>query len=270
MAKLRAMMSISRRVLSKVPEVTVYFWLIKVLSTTVGETAADSLNADLGFGLTGTSLLMAALLLVALAVQFTLDRYVPWVYWVTVVLVSVVGTLISDNLVDNYGVPLETTTAVFGGALIATFAVWYACERTLSIHSITTPRRELFYWLAILFTFALGTAAGDLIAEKMGLGYLPATLGFLAVIAAVAVAHYGLRLGAVLAFWIAYVLTRPLGASLGDLLSQDRSQGGLGLGATTTSFAFLAVIVALVALLTITRVDRIDGRVNHSPHKHQS
>jgi uncharacterized membrane-anchored protein len=248
---------VNRLTASKVPEVTVYFWVIKILSTTVGETAADTLNVDFGFGLTGTTGAMTVLLLTVLAIQFALDRYVPVAYWLAVVLVSIVGTLITDNLTDNLHVPLEVTTAVIAVALAAVFAVWYAAERTLSIHSIVTTRREAFYWLAILFTFALGTAAGDLVSERFGLGYLASALIVGAIICVVAALHYGLNFHAVAAFWIAYILTRPLGASLGDLLAQDRDHGGLQVGATATSAVFGSVIVALVAYLSWSGIDRI-------------
>jgi len=241
-----------------VPEVTLYFWLIKVLCTTVGETAADYLDTNLNMGLTNTTYVMSVLLVAALVAQFSARRYVPGVYWLVVVLISVVGTLVTDNLTDNLGVPLTTTTAVFSVVLAATFAVWYAVERTLSIHSIRTPRREAFYWLTILFTFALGTASGDLVAEKMNLGYWPSALIFGGVIAAITLAHYKLRLNAVLAFWLAYILTRPLGASLGDYLSQAKADGGLGLGTVGTSALFLTAILALVVYLTVTRRDQID------------
>lgn len=243
--------SIGRTMLNKVPEITVVFWIIKVLATTVGETAADYLNVDLNLGLTATSIVMAVLLVVALIVQFRLKRYVPAVYWLAVVLISVVGTLITDNLVDNLGVPLWVTSVVFAVALAVTFIVWFAVEKTLSIHTIVTTGREAFYWLAVLFTFALGTAAGDLVAEGLNLGYLVSLLVFAGAIAAVAVAYFFFKLNAVLSFWIAYVLTRPLGASLGDLLSQSHKDGGLALGTTGTSFLFLATILVLVIVLTI-------------------
>ena len=253
-----------RLMLNKVPEVTVYFWIIKVLCTTVGETASDYLNESLGFGLTWTSVVMGALLVVILAFQLRADRYVPPLYWLAVVMISVVGTLITDNLSDNLGVPLEVTTAVFSVALAITFATWYAFERTLSIHTIVTTRRELFYWLAILFTFALGTAAGDLSAERFQLGYLLSIFIFGGLIAAIAMAHYGLRMNAILAFWLAYILTRPLGASIGDYLSQAVHDGGLGLGPTETSFVFLAAILTLVVYLTLTRKDEIAPRAVES------
>ncbi|GLX02337.1 membrane protein [Microtetraspora sp. NBRC 16547] len=241
--------------LNKVPEVTLYFWIIKILCTTVGETAADFLNENLGLGLTSTSIVMTLLLVIALVFQFSLRRYVPAVYWLAVVLISVVGTLVSDNLTDNLGVALETTTLVFGALLAVTFLVWYACEKTLSIHTIFTFRREAFYWLAILFTFALGTSAGDLVAERFDLGYAVSAILFGALIAVVTAAHRGLRLAAVPAFWIAYVLTRPFGASVGDYLSQSHDDGGLGLGTVATSGLFLATILCLVVYLSITRKD---------------
>jgi uncharacterized membrane-anchored protein len=246
----------ARRMLNKVPEVTIYFWIIKVLATTVGETAADWLNTNLGLGLTGTSYVMSALLIAVLVFQFRARRYVPGIYWLAVVLISVVGTLISDNLVDNFGVALETTTIVFGIALAGVFAWWYASERTLSIHTIHTSRREAFYWLAILFTFALGTSAGDLASERLNLGYWIAAIIFAAMIATVAIAHFRFGLDAVLSFWIAYVLTRPLGASLGDFLSQKPGDGGLGLGTVGTSVLFLGTILCAVSYLTVTRVDQ--------------
>lgn len=240
---------------NKVPEVTLFFWVIKVLATTVGETAADFLNVNLNLGLNGTSVVMGALLIAALVHQVRTDRYKPWIYWLTVVLISIVGTLITDNLVDNLGVSLQTTTIAFAIALAATFAIWYAYERTLSIHTIGTLRRELFYWAAILFTFALGTAAGDLAAEGIGLGYLQSLFIFGALIATTAAAYYLLKANEILCFWIAYVLTRPLGASMGDLLSQPIKAGGLELGTVLTSAIFLGLILTLVVYLTFSRKD---------------
>lgn len=246
-----------RQMLNKVPKITIFFWIIKILTTTVGETAADFLNANLNLGLTNTTFVMSGLLLITLFFQFRSRKYVPGIYWLAVVLISVVGTLISDNLVDNLGVSLETTTTIFTFALLVTFAAWYASEKTLSIHSIYTVKREAFYWSAILFTFALGTAAGDLTAEGLNLGYWESALMFAALIGAVTIAHYFFKLNAVLAFWIAYILTRPLGASLGDYLSQPRHAGGLGLGTIGTSAVFLITILSLVIYLTKTRKDEI-------------
>lgn len=244
-----------RQMLNKVPEVTLYFWVIKVLCTTVGETASDYLSDNVGLGLTKTTYITAALLAVTLVFQFRLRRYVAPVYWLGIVLISIVGTQITDNLSDNHGVSLVVTTSVFSVVLAIVFAVWWAIERTLSIHTIYTTRREAFYWLAVLFTFALGTAAGDLTAERLNIGYAWSVVLFAGAIVAVAVAHFRFRLNAVLAFWMAYILTRPLGASIGDELSQSRHDGALGLGTTVTSFGFLAAILVVVVFLTITRRD---------------
>jgi uncharacterized membrane-anchored protein len=232
--------------LNKVPAVTLVFWLIKTLATTVGETAADFLNTSLKLGLLATSGLMALLLVVALSVQIWTKRYVPSVYWLVVVLISVVGTLLADNLVDNLGVSLTTSSIIFALAVAIVLGSWYAIERSLSVHTITTTRRELFYWSTILFTFSLGTSAGDLIAEHLGLGYAWSVVLFLALIGAVYAAWRYLKIDAVLAFWAAYILTRPLGASTGDLLSQSKQAGGLGLGPTWTSAAFLGAILLMV------------------------
>jgi uncharacterized membrane-anchored protein len=244
-----------RQMLNKVPEVTLYFWVIKVLCTTVGETASDYLSGNVGLGLTKTTFITAALLVATLVFQFRSRRYLAGIYWTGIVLISVVGTQITDNLSDNYGVSLVTTTTVFSLILALVFAVWFASERTLSIHTIYTSKREGFYWLAVLFTFALGTAAGDLIAERLSVGYVWSLVLFAGAIALVAALHYWLNLNAVLAFWMAYILTRPLGASTGDLLSQARRDGGLGLGTTVTSFAFLAAILVVVAYLSMTKRD---------------
>jgi uncharacterized membrane-anchored protein len=236
--------------LNKVPEVTLAFWVIKVMSTTVGETGADYLAVHVGLGTSVTGGITVSLLLACLLLQLRMQRYVPWIYWLTVVLISIVGTQITDALTDGLGVSLYASTAAFSIALAVTFAVWYRTEHTLSIHTIITTRRELFYWAAVLFTFALGTAAGDLATEALGLGFNVGVVAFGAAIAAIAAAYY-LGANAVLTFWLAYVLTRPLGASLGDLLSQARAYGGLGLGTVYTSFAFLTVIVTLVAFISL-------------------
>ncbi len=244
--------------LNKVPEITLYFWVIKVLCTTVGETFADNLNENLGLGLSGTSYVMGALLIAVLVFQFRARKYVPGIYWLAVVLISVVGTLVSDNLVENYGVTLETTTIAFSAILICVFASWYAVERTLSVHTIFTTRREAFYWLAILFTFALGTSAGDFLSEQLELGYLRRA-GDL---------RRGDRrsspcstsacgMNAILSFWLAYILTRPLGASIGDYLASPTEEGGLGLGTNLTSIIFLSTILALVVFLAISKRDVI-------------
>ncbi|MBA3668572.1 MAG: hypothetical protein H0W71_00640 [Sphingomonas sp.] len=248
----------SHQMLNKVPIVTLAFWVIKILATTVGETGADFLNFNLGFGLTKTSLLAGLVLAGFLSLQLRQDRYVPWIYWICVVFLSIVGTLVTDNLSDNFGVSLYVTTAAFAIALAATFFVWHRAERTLSIHDITTPPRERYYWLAILFTFALGTAAGDLVSEQLGLGYILAGAIFGGLILLITIGYYARAIGSVLAFWSAYVLTRPLGASAGDFLTQSPQDGGLGLSTMSVSAVFLVIIIALVAYLTISKVDAVE------------
>ena len=236
--------------LNKVPELTLVFWILKILATTVGETAADVLSTTFNLGTVNTSYVMGALLLISLFFQFLANKYVPPIYWIVVVFISVVGTLISDNLVDNLGVSLVTTTVIFTIVLAAVFVVWYVREKTLSVHTIYTRRRELFYWAAILFTFSLGTSGGDLLSERLGLGYPLSALMFAA---AIAVIYFGYRMGKVqevLAFWLAYILTRPLGASIGDMLTQPKGEGGLGFGTIPISVVFLVGIVVLVIYLT--------------------
>ncbi|MEH7489928.1 hypothetical protein V7247_17465 [Priestia megaterium] len=249
--------SLTKRILNKVPEVTIFFWIIKIMATTVGETAADFLNENLHLGLTNTTYIMGILLAIVLFLQFKAKKYVPSIYWLTVLLISVVGTLVTDNLTDHFGVPLEVSNIVFALLLSITFFVWYANEKTLSIHSIFTRKREAFYWLAILFTFALGTAAGDFIAESLHMGYWKSALMFAVLIGIVTIAYYRFKLPAVLSFWIAYILTRPLGASVGDYLSQSHHAGGLGLGTMGTSAIFLLVILSLVIYLTKTKKDQV-------------
>lgn len=236
--------------LNKVPAVTLVFWIIKICATTVGETAADVLSTTFHLGLVLTSLVMAVLLAIALLVQFRATRYVPTIYWITVVFISVVGTLISDNLVDNLGVSLVTTTSIFLVALVVVFIWWHRSEHTLSVHTIVTRRREMFYWAAILFTFSLGTSGGDLISEHFGLGY-PVALGLFAAGIAVVYVLYRLHvMNGVLAFWLAYILTRPLGASAGDLITQAPSEGGLGWGRLPVTGVILVAIIGLVFYLT--------------------
>lgn len=242
---------------NKVPEVTMWFWIIKVLCTTVGETVADYLNVTLGFGLTGTTVVMVSALVVALVLQFRSKGYIPGVYWINVVLISVVGTLVTDNLTDRFNISLKTSTAVFIVLLALSFLLWHKSEGTMSIHSIRTSRREGFYWSAILLTFALGTAAGDLVSEQFALGYWRAAILFAGAIAFVVATYFTLHINAIVSFWAAYVLTRPLGGSIGDYLSQPKSNGGLGLGTTATSAIFLVVIAAVVAYLTSSKIDVI-------------
>ena len=245
-----------KQLLNKVPQVTLFFWIIKVLCTTVGETFADFLNVNLGFGLTGTSITMGILLAIALFFQFRAKKYIPSIYWISVVFISVFGTLVTDNLTDKMGIRLETSTIIFTILLLLTFYLWYTKEKTLSIHSIFTTRREVFYWFTILFTFALGTASGDLMAEGLGLGYLNTGLIVAAIIAITIIAQK-LKLNSVLSFWIIYIMTRPLGASIGDYLSQPAKYGGIGLGATLTSVIFLLGILVIILYFTFTKKDVI-------------
>ena len=243
--------------LVKVPEVTAFFWIIKVLATTVGETFADFLNRTLGFGLNGTTLVTVGALIVALFFQFKSTRYRPALYWLVVVLISIAGTLFTDNLTDNLNVSLLLSSVIFSVILAGVFIIWHRSEASLAIHSIYTPRREAFYWSAILFTFALGTATGDLFAERLGLGYGLSLLIFAGLIVIISLGWKIKVLNPVFAFWAVYVLTRPLGASTGDLLSQSKKAGGIGLGTTTTSAIFLGVIIGLVFYLTKSKKDTI-------------
>ena len=238
-----------QKLLNNVPEVTFSFWVIKILSTTVGETGADYLAVHVGWGTVLTDALMLVLLAISLTLQVRARKYVPWIYWLTVVLVSVVGTQITDALTDHLEVSLYTSTAAFGAALATTFFIWFRLEGTLSIRAIDTRRRELFYWLAILFTFALGTAAGDLATEALGLGFRLGVLVFSLAIGVGALAYLA-GVSSVAVFWAVYILTRPLGASLGDFLSQAQEYGGAGLGTVSTSVFFLSVIVLLVGYVT--------------------
>ncbi len=243
--------------LNKVPEVTVYFWVIKILCTTVGESLADYINETLGLGLRNTTLVFALALVAVLLTQFRLSRYVASVYWLAVVLISVVGTLLTDNLTDGIGVPLWVSTASFAVALAVVFVVWYVRERTLSIHSIFTTPREGFYWLTVLVTFALGTAVGDWTLEATGWSAGASVLLPLGLIVAV-LAAWRAGAGPVLCFWSAYILTRPLGANIGDFLASARDEGGAGLGTLGTSALFLGTILAVVVYLSVTHKDRTE------------
>ena len=239
-----------------------YFWIIKVLATTVGETFADFLNTNLGLGLSGTSVATFIALAIVLLFQFKGKGYKPPVYWLAIVLISIAGTLVTDNLTDVVGISLITSSVFFSMALALVFTTWYLKEKTLAIHSIYTPTREAFYWLTILFTFALGTATGDLLAERLALGYGYSLLVFAAVIALISLLWQKKVINAIFGFWAVYVLTRPLGASIGDLLSQDRKQGGFGLGTTVTSFIFLSMIIITVTYLVKSKKDQITSSSN--------
>ncbi len=239
-----------RQMANKVPEVTVYFWIIKVLTTGMGETASDLLARLLG---PIPAVALGGLALVAsLAVQFALRRYVAWAYWTAVVMVSVFGTMAADVLHIGLGVPYALSASAFLIALAAVFALWYASERTLSIHTIRTRRREAFYWATVLATFALGTAAGDLTAT-VGFGYLGSVVLFAAGICVPALAHRIGALNAVTAFWTAYVITRPLGASLADWMALGHTRGGLGLGLSPVTLAWTAAIIGFVGYLAMSQ-----------------
>lgn len=258
-----ASLSARTTMLNKVPEITIYFWIIKVLCTTVGESFADYINATLGFGLTNTTLVFSAALIVTMIAQFRLRRYHPAVYWLAVVLISVVGTLLTDNLTDGQGVPLWISTTAFAVLLAVVFGIWYVRERTLSIHAITTTSREAYYWLTVLVSFALGTAAGDWTLDLTGWGPGPSVLLPAGLILAV-VAAWKLGAGPVLTFWLAYILTRPLGANLGDFLASSHADGGLGLGTLGTSVLFLGTILVIVAYLTVTHKDETKSTADDS------
>jgi uncharacterized membrane-anchored protein len=233
----------------RVPEVILVFWIIKTLSTTVGETGADFLAADMGLGMSMVTLFISATMAILLYFQFIhFKKYVPANYWTLVVLMSVLGTLITDIMVDNFAIGLMPLSIVFAVLMLAGFYVWYRREGTLAIHSIDTASREAYYWVVILLAFALGTAVGDLISEYFSLGYSTAMMIFGGMIGAIALAYYAFKLDAVLAFWLAYILTRPLGASLGDFLIQD-SNGGLGISMVAVNLSFLVAIVSGVTYL---------------------
>jgi uncharacterized membrane-anchored protein len=244
-------MAPGRRMMSKVPEVSAYFWTIKVLTTGMGETTSDYLAHGIGpivaVGLAGV------VLAASLALQLSMRHYVPWVYWTAVVMVSVFGTMAADVLHVGLGVPYIASTAFFVVALAAVFVVWYACERTLSIHSIVTWRREIFYWATVMTTFALGTATGDLTAVTLRLGYFSSGVMFAVLIAIPALAYSRFALNGIAAFWCAYILTRPLGASFADWMGVSHARGGLALGTGPVSVVLAVVIAALVAHLSVSR-----------------
>jgi uncharacterized membrane-anchored protein len=239
------------KLINKVPEVTLLFWIVKIMTTTVGETSADFLNFNLGFGLSITSVVIGVLLLASLFFQLMQARYIPSIYWATVTLISVFGTLITDNLTDQLGVPLSLSSLVFGLLLLGTFTIWFLKERTLSIHTIHSGKRELFYWLAIFITFALGTAVGDFAAEQLQWGYAYSSIIFGGTIALITIAHHLFKLNSILCFWLAYILTRPLGASLGDFLTQPPNIGGLGISSMVINLVFITTIILIVAVFSV-------------------
>ena len=249
-------MTSTRTLVNKVPAVTFYFWVIKVLSTTVGETLADTLNDNLGFGLGNAGLIMAAIFGALMVLQLSLKRYVPLVYWSAIIAVSTLGTLLTDNLHDNFGWQNWESAAVFGSVLGLTFLAWWLQERTLSIKTINTRKREAFYWVAILATFAMGTAGGDIFLDDLGVPLLYSSLGFALLISFIGLLWKTKQIGVVFGFWAVYVLTRPLGASVGDLLSLDKPDG-FGIGPELISGIALGLIALVTVYLTVSKRDVI-------------
>jgi uncharacterized membrane-anchored protein len=249
--------------LSKVPQITVFFWIVKVLTTGQGEATADWLFFRYGPVVTGA--VGAIGLAIALVLQFRTRRYVTWIYWLAVDMVSVFGTLAADGLHIKLGVPYDLSTPFFAVVLAVIFVVWYATEKTLSIHSIYTWRREAFYWATVMATFALGTALGDLTAVTFHLGFLASGVLFAVVIAIPAAAHWRLGMNAVLAFWFAYIVTRPLGASFADWLGVSHDLGGLGLGRGVVSLIGTVLIIGFVAYLAVSRIDVEESAASRPP-----
>lgn len=244
---------LAMRAMKKVPEVTIFFWIVKLLTTAMGESTSDylvhQLNPIIAVAIGGTGLAIALIL------QFAVRRYIPWIYWLAVVMVAIFGTMAADVLHIGLGIPYPVSTAFFSIALAIIFVVWYATEKTLSIHSIYTFRRELFYWATVITTFALGTAAGDLAATTPGLGYFSAGVLFAVVIAIPALGYKLFGLNEIFAFWFAYIVTRPLGASFADWLGKPHSVGGLGVGSGKVGVGLAILIIGFVAYLTVTRKD---------------
>lgn len=239
---------------TKVPRITVYFWIIKILTTAMGEATSDYLVHRFNpyFAVIGGFLAFVG----AMAIQFRMRSYVPWAYWLAVAMVAVFGTMSADVLHVEFGVPYIVSTILFAIALAIVFTAWYRTEGTLSIHSIYTRRREAFYWAAVLATFAMGTAAGDLAAYTARLGFFSAGLLFAAVFAIPGLAYRFAKLNAIVAFWFAYVMTRPLGASFADWTGKSRHAGGLGYGDGPVAGVLTIFIVALVVYLSVTGADR--------------
>jgi uncharacterized membrane-anchored protein len=242
-----------RQAVTKVPQITVWFWIAKVASTGMGEATSDFLYLHFGTVKAGT--IGAVLLIGALVLQFSVRRYMTWVYWLAVVAVSVTGTQAADGLHVVVGLPYWQTTLLYACCLAVIFIAWYLTERTLSIHSITTWRREAFYWATVMATFALGTALGDLTATTFKIGYFKSIILFAVVIAIPLVGHWKLGMNSVLAFWFAYTITRPLGASVADWLGVPHGLGGLNWGRGPTALVLTVPILIAVGYMAITGVD---------------
>ncbi len=245
----------TQSLINRVAGLTAFFWIIKILSTTVGETAADFVNVDLGLGLLNTTILMGAVAAIAVVWQFKMKKYFAPAYWFLIIMMSVEGTLITDLLVDKLGVSLITLDIIFTIAMLGVFYLWYKGEGTLSIHSIITPRREIFYWVIVLATFTLGTGIGDTISEHLNVGYLNSLIIFASIFSVAGGLFYANVLDGVIAFWVAFIVTRPIGASLGDLMIQVPQAGGIGIPIGYVNVAFFTVITGLVVYLTKTKID---------------
>jgi uncharacterized membrane-anchored protein len=254
----------ARRAIAKVPEIILFFWITKIATTGMGEATSDSLNGILGPAIAVPLMLIG--LWVALRMQFRRDRYVAWNYWLVVVMVAVFGTSAADSLHVGLGIPYYISTAFYLVVLGIVFSAWYISEKTLSIHSIYTTRREVFYWATVLATFALGTAAGDMTATTLHLGFSASAVLFAGLIAIPAIGYRYFGMNEVLAFWLAYILTRPLGASLADWMAVEHGRGGLEFGAGGVALGSTLVVIGLVRYLSISRIDVRADETGSGPH----
>ncbi len=252
--------------MAKVPEIAIYFWIAKLLTTAMGEATSDFLNAQLGPAIAVPIMLIG--LGIALKLQFKARGYVAWTYWLVVVMVAVFGTSAADALHVGFGIPYVVSTAFYAIVLAAIFVTWYRSEKTLSIHSIYTARREKFYWATVLATFALGTAAGDWTATSLHLGYLSSAILFAFLIAIPAAGYLRFGMSSIVAFWFAYIVTRPLGASIADWLDNPRHLSGLALGTGPVAAALTVAIIGFVGYLTVSRVDITGKRPTGRPPQH--
>ncbi|MDQ6814329.1 MAG: hypothetical protein M3040_11370 [Bacteroidota bacterium] len=241
----------NKELVNRVARLGVFFWVIKIISTTVGETAADYVSTNLNLGLTRTAIVMGVITILAAIWNFKQKKYFPPSYWALIVMLSIEGTLITDILVDKFGVSLLILDIVFAIAMALVFYIWYQKEHSLSIHEINNDARERFYWIIVLTTFALGTGVGDTVSEYLQVGYLYSLLIFSSVFILSGVLYYFKLISDVLAFWIAFIVTRPIGASLGDLFIQEPKDGGLGISVAIINIIFFVIIIASVTFLTV-------------------
>ena len=241
--------------LNRVAGLSLFFWIVKILSTTVGETAADFVAVDMNIGLVGTSLVMGLITIGAVIWNFKLKKYFAPSYWFLIVMMSIEGTLITDILVDDFNISLITLDLIFFIAMALGFLIWYKTEGTLSIHKITNNKREIFYWLIVLITFALGTGIGDTVSEHLNFGYSNSLMLFGAIFLIAGALFYAKILDGITAFWIAFIVTRPIGASLGDLFIQSPADGGMGISAGSINITFFTIILIVVSYLSLTKID---------------